>query len=151
MAVVDHRTAQPYTQPTRETLLPFMTFECKSDATGGSLYVAENEAAGSGVHIVASQRWLQRQAFPSKVLAATDAVAFVAAVSPRTAVFYAVWYSEKKGCYVMSKALIISFMEPSHIQRCRDFINNVMDDASGRRVALIREALAQLDPSPPAW
>ena len=154
MAVVDHRTAQAYTQPTRENLFPFLMLEIKSEATGGVLYVAENQAVGSGVHSVASLRWLLTQAFPSEVPAATDAVAFTGAVSPRAAVFYILWYSDKKGRYIMSKFRNVSFMEGPEspdIQRCKNVMKNILDYGVEVRQPIIKKALAKLDPIPPHW
>ncbi|KAL8846621.1 MAG: hypothetical protein Q9221_008301 [Calogaya cf. arnoldii] len=151
MAVIDHRAAQPYTQPTRDNYFPFVALEFKSEATGGSLYVAENQGVGSGVHMVASRRWLLKQAHPSKGLADTDAVAFVAAISPRTGVFYAVWYSDEKNRYIMSKIRVVSFMESCDIQRCRDLVQNIADYGLGTPLLAVRDALAELDPPPPHW
>lgn len=111
MAVVDLRTAQPYTQPTRENLFPFLMLEVKSEPTGGVLYVAENQAVGSGVHYVESLRWLLAQAFPYEVPAATDAVAFTRAVSLQAAVFHPIWYSEEWHRYFMSRIWNVSFMD----------------------------------------
>lgn len=82
MAVIDHRTPQPC-NPTRDNQFPFLSLEFKSEATGGSLYIAENQGVGSGVRIVACRRWLFQQAFSSQDVAATDTVAFVGAGSPR--------------------------------------------------------------------
>lgn len=151
MAVIDHRAAQPYTQPTRDNYFPFMAFEFKSEATGGSLYVAENQGVGSGVHMVASRRWLLKQANPNNDPAATDAVAFVAAISPRTGVFYAVWYSDQQERYIMSKIRIVSFMEASDIRRCRELVENITEYEFGAPLLAIRQALAKLEPPPPHW
>lgn len=154
MAVVDHRTAQPYTQPTRENLFPFLMLEIKSEATGGVLYVAENQAVGGGVHSVRSLRWLLAQAFPSEVPAATDAVAFTGAISPRAAVFYILWYSEKKERYIMSKFRNVSFMEGPErpdIQQCKNVMKNMLDYGLDVRQPIIKKALARLNPVPPYW
>jgi hypothetical protein len=154
MAVVDHRTAQPYTQPTRENLFPFLMLEIKSEATGGVLYVAENQAVGSGVHSVGSLRWLLAQAFPSEVRPPTDCVSFTGAITPRLAIFYIVWYSERKQMFIMSKIKTISFMdgpERPDIQSCKNIMNNIFDYGLGFRQKLIREALEKLDPVPPGW
>ncbi|EEH17196.1 hypothetical protein PABG_07283 [Paracoccidioides brasiliensis Pb03] len=151
MNVICHRTAQPYTQPTRENILPFLALEFKAEATGGTLYCAENQCAGSGTHSVASQRWFLKQAFPSQDPATTDAVAFVGTVSSRMAVFYIVWYSNIKARYIMSKIKAISLMEALDIQPCRDLVNNIMDYGMGQRLRRIREALAKLHPIPPHW
>lgn len=132
--MINHRRAQPYTQSTRDNIFPFLALEIKSEASGGVLYVAENQGVDSGVHSVASQRWLLKQAFPSKDPVATDAIAFVGAVSQRTGVFYLVWYSDKTARYVMSKIKTISFMEASDIQPCKDFINNIIDYVLEKRL-----------------
>lgn len=149
--VIYHWVAQPYVRPTRDNVLPFLSLEVKTEATGGVLYVAENQAAGSGVHMVSSQRWLQSQAFPEKALEPADAIAFVGAVSPRSANFYIVWYSDRKTHYIMSKILTVSFMDISHIQRCRDLMTNICDFALGHRLDSIRAALSRLYPYPPHW
>ena len=154
MGVIDHRTAQPYTQPTRDNLFPFLMLEIKSEAAGGSLYVAENQAVGSGVHSVGSLRWLLTQAFPSEVPATTDAVAFTGAVSPRAAVFYITWWSEKRHRYIMSKFRSVSFMEGPErpdIQQCKNVIKNMLDYGLSVRKSIIKKALVQLNPIPTYW
>lgn len=87
MAVVHQQMARPYAQLTRENLFPFLMLEIKSEATGGTLYVAENQAVGCGVHSIQSLRWLLKKALPSDVPAVTDAAAFTVAISSRPAVF----------------------------------------------------------------
>ena len=154
MNVVDHRTAQPYTQPTRENLFPFLMLEVKSEATGGVLYVAENQAVGSGVHSVESLRWLLSEAFPTQVLNDTDAVAFTGAVSPRAAVFYILWYSEKDRCHFMSKFKNVCFLEgpdKPDIQQCKNVMKSMLDYGVKVRQPAIRRALAQLNPVPSHW
>ncbi|KAK7426746.1 hypothetical protein QQZ08_006782 [Neonectria magnoliae] len=151
MAVFYHPMALHYTQPARNTCFPFLALELKSEATGGSLHVAENQGVSSGVHMVASLRWILSQAFPTRELAAKDAVAFVGAVSQRTAVFYIVWYSNKKKRYVMSMIKIFSLLEGSHIRPCRDLINNIIDYGSGERLRPIKTALTELYPVPADW
>ena len=154
MAVVDHRTAQPYAQPTRENLFPFLMLEIKSEATGGGLYAAENQAVGSGVHSVSSLRWLLEQAFPGDTPKPANAVAFTGAITPRMAVFYVVWFSEKQQHYVVSKFQNICFTEGPEkpdIQQCRNIMNNVLDYGLQVRQAIIRKALSRLDLIPAHW
>ncbi|MCJ1464048.1 hypothetical protein MMC07_002658 [Pseudocyphellaria aurata] len=154
MAVVDHRTAQPYAQPTRENIFPFLMLEVKSEATGGVLYAAENQAVGSGVHSVSSLRWLLEEASPAEAHKTTDAVAFTVAVSPRAAVFYIVWYSEDKKRYIMSKFSDVSFLngpKRPDIQNCRNVMKNVLDYGVNVRQVIIRNALADLSPPPLRW
>ena len=154
MAVVDHRTAQPYAQPTRENLFPFLMLEIKSEATGGVLYAAENQAVGSGVHSVNSLRWLLEQAFPADTPKTTDAVAFTGAVSTRAAVFYITWFSKEKNRHIMSKFSDVSFLngpKRPDIQDCRNIMKNVLDYGVNERQVTIRKALAQLSPTPVHW
>ncbi|KAL8709386.1 MAG: hypothetical protein Q9220_005880 [cf. Caloplaca sp. 1 TL-2023] len=154
MAVVDHRTAQPYAQPTRENIFPFLMLEVKSEATGGVLYAAENQAVGSGVHSVSPLRWLLEEAAPAKAPKTADVVAFTRAISPRAAVFYVVWYSKKKSRFIMSKFSDISFLngpKRPDIQNCRNVMKNVLDYGVNVRQVIIRNALADLSPNPPHW
>ena len=154
MAVLDHQVARPFTQPTRENILPFLMLEVKSEATGGTLYIAENQAVGSGVHSVEALRWLLSQAFPSKVPAVTDAIAFTGAITPRSGVFYILWYSEEHGHHVMSKFKNVSFLEgPDNpdIQECRNVMKNMLDFGLEIRRPIITEALGNLFPFPSHW
>lgn len=106
---------------------------------------------GSRVYIVALRRWLLKQARPSKDLTDTDAVAFIAAISLRTGVFYAVWYSDEKNRYIISKIRVVSFIESSDIQRCKDLVQNIADYGLGTPLLAVRDTLAELDPPPPYW
>ena len=154
MAVIDHRTAQPFTQPTRENMFPFLMLEVKSEATEGVLYAAENQAVGSGVHSVNSLRWLLEQASPAEVPKSTDVVAFTVAVSPRAAVFYIVWFSKVKNRHIMSKFIDVSFLngpKRPDIQNCRNVVKNVLEYGVNVRQVIIRNALANLNPTPLHW
>ena len=59
--VISHLRARPYTQPGRGNTFPFLMFELKSEAAGGTLYAAENQAAGSGSHSVNALSWLLQE------------------------------------------------------------------------------------------
>ena len=50
--VLGHPLALPYTQPNLGNTFPFLVVEFKAEATGGTLWHAENQAAGSGAHCV---------------------------------------------------------------------------------------------------
>ena len=109
---------------------------------------------GSGVHSVSSLRWLLEEAAPAEAPETTDAVAFTGAVSPRAAVFYIVWYSERKNRYIMSKFSDVSFLngpKRPDIQNCRNVMKNVLDYGVNVRQVIIRNALADLNPTPPHW
>lgn len=153
--VINHPAAMPYAQPTKDVLFPFLSLEFKSEYTGGTLYVAENQGVGSAVHCVVSHRWFLKQASiasgSGKATADTDAIAFTVALSPRLAVMYVAWYASKKQRYVVSKFKNILFSELDHIQQCRDIISNILDYGLRTRVSTIRSALADLSPPPASW
>ncbi len=151
IAVVDHRVARPYTQPTRENLFPFLMIEVKSEATGGTLYTAESQAAVSGAHSVHALRWLLSQACPSRTLSSTDSVVFTAAVSQRIVVFHVIWYSSENGSIYMSHIDTLAFMKESDIQECSDLIKNIVDYGLKIRQPIIRDALKALHPIPQQW
>ncbi|KAL9591956.1 MAG: hypothetical protein Q9179_007199 [Wetmoreana sp. 5 TL-2023] len=60
--VTSHLKARPYAQPAKGDTFPFLIFELKSEATGETLYAAENQAAGSGFHSVNALLWLLQEA-----------------------------------------------------------------------------------------
>ncbi len=151
VAVVDHRLARPYTQPTRENLFPFFMIEIKSEATGGTLYVAENQAATSGAHSVHSLLWLRSQADPSRTRSSTDSVVFTATVSQREAVFHVHWFSPKDDKVYMSYLDSFAFMKDLDIQGCRDLVKNILDYGLEVRQPIIRDALKLLHPIPKRW
>lgn len=84
--VINHPYARPYTQPGTGNYLPFLTLELKSEATGGTLYLAENQAAGSGTYSLRAMEWLLDQAKASQTTRQTDTVAFSIAATGRIAV-----------------------------------------------------------------
>lgn len=151
VAVVDHHVARPYTQPTRENLFPFFMIEIKSEATGGTLYVAENQAAVSGAHSVHSLLWLRSQADPSRTQSSTDSVVFTATVSQREAVFHVHWFSPKDDKVYMSYIDSFAFMKDLDIQGCRDLVKNILDYGLEVRQPIIRDALKLLHPILKQW
>ena len=98
--------------------------EVKSEATGGTLYVAENQAANSGTQNVRARRCLHSQTNPSRTLPTTDAIAFTAAVSQRMAVLHVHWYSPEKEKYYMSYIDCFRLQKPSDIlEYCHRHLN----------------------------
>ena len=144
VAVVDHRMTRPCTQPTRE-------IEIKSEATDGTLYVAENQAATSGAHSVHSLLWLLSQADLSRTRSSTDSVVFTATVSQREAVFHVHWFSPKDNKVYMSYIDSFAFMKDLDIQGCRNLVKNILDYSLEVRQPIIRNALKLFHPIPKQW
>ncbi|KAJ8126652.1 hypothetical protein O1611_g6986 [Lasiodiplodia mahajangana] len=144
--VITHPMARPYTQPATGNIFPFVSVEMKSEATGGTLYVAENQAAGSGTHCVNSLLWLLRQAGMYNDSIRINTVAFTIAISQRLAVFYIHWHSEDDHRHYMSMLSSYSTLVPSDIRLCNNTVKNILDYGLGQRKTTISAALEALSP-----
>lgn len=149
--VIDHPVARPYTQPARSNTFPFFMIEMKSEAAGGTLYVAENQAAGSGSHSVNALLWLLKEAGLSDSHSVKDKVAFTVTLSHREAIFYIHWYSVDDRCFYMSFLKSYSSMVPENIQACNNTVKNIIDYGLGARKTMIGNALKALFPFPEHW
>ena len=147
--VIDHRVAQPYIQPARDNTLPFLMFEIKSEAAGGTLWHAENQAAGSGSHSVSALGWLLEQA--STTTSTKDTVAFTATVTHREVIFYIHWQSPEDRRFYMSYLKCYSSLEAEEIRGCNNTVKNITDHALGPRKTTIKTALQALFPFPDNW
>lgn len=150
-AIVDHRAATPYTRPTRGNCFPFLVFELKSEAAGGTLWQAENQAAGSGAHCVNSMRWLLREAYPSKPPSMLDTVAFTVVATHRGAVYYIHFYSDEDAIIYMSYFGTFSTLEEEDIQRSNDTTKNILEHGLGARQERIRAVLGDMEPCLERW
>jgi len=150
--VLDHRVARPYTQPTRSNAFPFLVFEIKAEATGGTLHVAENQAAGSGSHAVSALRWLLEEA-PTGARSGSclDTIAFSIGMSHRLAVLYVHWYSEDDRHYYMSKLRSFDSFSAADVQACNSTVKNIIDYGLGVRKSVLGAALEALFPFPEHW
>ena len=148
-AVIDHPAARRVTQPSGDICLPFLVCELKSEAEGGTLWQAENQAAGSGSYCVNSIRWLLNEAYPSEAHSVNDSIAFSACVTHREAIFHVHFYSPADDRFYMSWIATCESMR--HVQRCNHIIQNIVDYGLGVRQTKIRQALAQLIPFPKHW
>ena len=159
-SIINNPFAKMYTQPTSEARLPFLTIEIKSEASGKNLWYAENQAAGSGTHMVASLRWLLHQAqAQDRTSQATQphqqplnpelAVAFSICLVARSAVLYIHYYRE--GRYYMYPVTRYWLDVVKDIQNCSREIQNVLDYGLGPRRVAVNQALQKLWPVPEEW
>ena len=148
-AVIDHPVARRLTQPARGNCFPFLVFELKSEAMGGTLWQAENQAAGSAACCVSAVRWLYQEAYPSEEPAVVDTISFSACVTHRNVIFHVHWYCAKNKTYYMS--WIAGFDTIRQVQQCNHTVLNIYDHCLGVRQTKIRRALALLDPLPQHW
>ena len=152
--VISHPRARPYTQPGRDNTFPFLMFGLKSEAAGGTLYAAENQAAGSGSHSVNALLWLLQEAQKSGLSDTDlmrDTVSFSFVMSHREAVFYMHWQSTEEKRLYMSRLKSYSTFEPDEIRACNNAVKNTVENALGARKTKIGNALLALFPIPQHW
>ncbi|KAL9130259.1 MAG: hypothetical protein Q9217_001509 [Psora testacea] len=150
-AIADHAVARPYAQPARGNKFPFLALEIKSEATGGTLWHAGNQAAGSGTYCVNAMLWLLRQASPTQTRSITDSVAFTGAATHREILFHVHYYSEADQLFYMSYFQRFSTTDPADVQGCHDLVKNILDYGLTTRQEKIKTALALLFPLPDHW
>ena len=149
--VITHPVPRPYAQPARGNTFPFLMVEMKSEAAGGTIYVAENQAAGSGSHSVNAMLWLVREAGTYDSSSLTDTIAFTITMSHREAIFYLHWYSEADRHYYMSLLESYSSVTPKDIRACNNTVKNIISHGLGARKTAIGTALKALFPFPQHW
>lgn len=149
--VITHPVARPYAQPARGNTFPFLMVEMKSEAAGGTIYVAENQAAGSGSHSVNALLWLLQEAGTHDSSSLTDTIAFTITMSHREAIFYLHWYSEADRRYYMSFLKSYSSVTAKDIRACNNTVKNIIDHGLGARRTVISTALEALFPFPQHW
>lgn len=149
--VITHPVARPYAQPATGNTFPFLMVEMKSEAAGGTIYVAENQAAGSGSHSVNALLWLLREASTYDSSSLTDTIAFTIAMSHREAIFYLHWYSEADRRHYMSFLESYSSVTAKDIRACNNTVKNIIDHGLGARRTAIGTALEALFPFPQHW
>lgn len=149
--VITHPVARSYAQPARGNTFPFLMVEMKSEAAGGTIYVAENQAAGSGSHSVNALLWLLREASTYDSSSLTDIIAFTITMSHREAIFYLHWYSEADRRHYMSFLESYSSVTAKDIRACNNTVKNIIYHGLGARRTAIGTALEALFPFPQHW
>ncbi|KAK1093105.1 hypothetical protein LTR48_003005 [Friedmanniomyces endolithicus] len=148
-AVIDHQQAKKITQPARGNCFPFFVFEMKSEAMGGTLWHAENQAAGSGACCVNAKRWLYREAYGTNDQLVVESIAFSACVTHREVVFHVHHYSAADNLYYMS--LLEAFQTVRQVEECNNIVSNIFKHALGSRQDKTREQVKLLYPFPAHW
>jgi hypothetical protein len=105
----------------------------KSEAAGGTLFVEENRAAGSGSHAVNALLSLLREAGTYDGASLTDTIAFTITMSHREAIFHLHWYSEADRRHYMSFLRSYSLVTADDIRAGNNTVKNIIDHALGAR------------------
>ena len=121
----------------------------KSEAMGGTLWHAENQAAGSGACCVNSKRWLYSEAYGTNDQPVVESIAFSACVTHREVVFHVHHYSAKDDLYYMSS--IGTFQTMRQVTECNNIVSNIFKYGLGTRQDRTREQLKLLYPFLPRW
>ncbi|KAL8900922.1 MAG: hypothetical protein Q9207_005455 [Kuettlingeria erythrocarpa] len=148
-AVIDHQQAKKITQPAKGNCFPFFVFEMKSEAMSGTLWQAENQAAGSGACCVNIKRWLFREAHGNEDQPVIDSVAFSACVTHREVVFHVHHYSAAEKRFYMSS--FGAFQTVREVEGCNNIVSNIFKHGLGTRQDKTREELKLLYPFPAHW
>ncbi|KAL8989245.1 MAG: hypothetical protein Q9177_001828 [Variospora cf. flavescens] len=148
-AVIDHQQARKITQPAKGNCFPFFVFEMKSEAMGGTLWQAENQAAGSGACCVNIKRWLYREAHGNDEQPVTDSIAFSACVTHREVVFHVHHYSAAEKRFYMSS--FGAFQTVREVEGCNNIVSNIFKHGLGTRQDNTRAELKLLYPFPAHW
>jgi hypothetical protein len=152
--VVVHPAAVRVTRPTTRSLLPFLVFELKAESTGGTLWHAENLAAGSGSSCVNILRWIfeeayDRQADIESPITVLDTIAFSVCATHRSLLYHVHYYSDADATFYMSWFATIDTTRD--IQFSNSICHNILDYCMGQRLSRIHDALARLHPIPSRW
>lgn len=152
MSLVTHLRSG-YTQPTAENVFPFLLVEIKSEAKKGTIWHAENQAAGGGAHCVNSIRWLLHEAEGSSTpeVDPTKTLAFSICLTARQALLYVHSYSPKNQQFLMSFVQSYIPTRPVDIQECNRHVKNISDFALNIRRLEIDNSLDALHPPPDSW
>ena len=149
--VINNPQARPYTQPGTGNILPFLTVELKSEATGGTLYHAENQAAGSGTYSQRAMEWLLDQANDSESNRQSDTATFSITGTGRLVVLSVHWHSLEDQTYYMSYVKGFLSSEPEQVQACHSTVKNVIEWGLDKRRSKLRDVLQHLFPLTQQW
>ncbi len=149
LIAAEHPLVQPYAQATRENLFPSFLIEVKAEATGGTLYAAENQLAGAGAHRVNSLLRILDQIDPNRPRCSSDSLVFSVAVSQRQADAYVHYYNPEDDLFYMSGIDTFPFLKD--IQGCHNFVKNAVDWLLDIQQPIVRAALQKLHPMTRVW
>ena len=120
----------------------------KFEAAKETIFVAENQAAGSGSHSINTLLWLLREAGTYNSTSLTNTIAFTITMSHKKAIFYLYWYFEADRCHCISFLKSYSSVTVEDIKVYNNTVKNIVDYALKARITIISTALKALFPFP---
>ncbi|MCJ1341130.1 hypothetical protein MMC09_006426 [Bachmanniomyces sp. S44760] len=132
-------------RPTASNYWPFFAIEFKSQSRGGTLWVAENQNAGTGSLSVNALDTLFRYAEKTKRASYLDSIAFSCAIDAQIGTLWIHWL-ENGTSFNMSHIGTYPFTNREDIRRFRDAAKNIVDYGLDKRLPNVRKALGVLLP-----
>ena len=131
-----------YSRPAKDLYWPFFVVEFKAPATGGNMYVAENQCAGGGTACLMASKTLQSLASEiDEPLALTESVAYSIAIDGVVAYLHIHWYDTKEQTYCLQRIRRYNLDLPKDIQNLQMHTRNIVDWGLGSRLEKIKAAL----------
>lgn len=138
---------------------PFLVVEFKASSRNGSLWVAENQAAGAGAVCVNSLKKLLELAPREEQQLITDSMAFSCVINSTQAAVWVHWMEhevdadtgEKTDSFTSAELDLYNFKKPAGIVAFRSSIQNIIEWGLGERLSLIKDSLCRLLPEVPRW
>ena len=144
LSVADHPQIKPYSQPTRSNIFPSRLIELKSEATNGTVYAGEGQAALGGAHRVRSQLEMLDKIDPQRSQSCTDAIIFSSVLSQREFVTHVHYYNPKDKKLYMSYVDEFSYRKDP--QGCHNHNKNLTEWLTNVQQPIVRDLLVKLHP-----
>ena len=131
---------------------PFFSIEFKAQSRGGTIWVADNQNAGSGSHSVSSVETLLRYTknLIPQARELVDSVAFSCSIDAKTATLHIHWLTDDYR-YMMSEVQCYRMNKPDELKAFRRQAKNIIDYGLGTRLPKIKAALEDLLPMVETW
>jgi len=147
--ILQHAHLRNYTQAHPYNYFPFLTFEVKADLTGGSMYHAQNQAAGAGAYAVYSLKSFLNLAHLDTNPLVDHTLFFSCTINPFFADIWIHWCEPdqtESNIDTFRSARIGRYLleDFEHLQKFKDAISNIRDWAIETRLPVIRTAVSEI-------
>ena len=134
-----------YAMPAKNLRFPFLEVELKALATGGNVFVAENQAANGGAIAMNGLLELNKRNSTEPNLDSDSPQFFSVTMNNRFASVNAHWLSQSAEdgsiCYHMATLSDYLLTESGGLKTVHQIVKNILDYAVNKRLPMIREAL----------
>lgn len=143
----DGLSAYRYTEISRGNSLPFFIWEVKSQATGGNIYHAVNQAITAGSTLVQAAMLLAKLAnkySDQRLSEPENTIAFSLAIDTVTAQLNVHWYSPESFKFMTQPIQTFSLADPAAMPKLQQATKNILDWGYRDRHKLIMDQLTVL-------